>query len=184
MLKHKREDNDRVRFLNQFAPKKTELDYLRVCTDEESRLRAVILKKYPEHMPEFEVALHTGMRPSEQYGLVWSRVDLLRKLITIPKSKNGKTRHIPLKPVVSFLGASPKNPYGFIGRYQAQLLDEETVDEACWKVVKQLASRSSIASDVRDGAIQMFGESNSFNASAANARKLKVLEPFSNRQLE
>jgi hypothetical protein len=52
------------------------------------------------------------------------------------------------------------------------------VDEACWKVVKQLAS------DVRDGAIQMFGESNSLNASAANARKLKVLEPFSNRQLE
>ena len=77
-----------------------------------------------------------------------------------------------------------KNPYGFIGKYQAQLLDEETVDEACWKVVKQLASRSSIASDVRDGAIQMFGESNSLNASAANARKLKVLEPFSNRQLE
>jgi hypothetical protein len=74
--------------------------------------------------------------------------------------------------------------YGFIGKYQAPLLDEETVDEACWKVVKQLASRSSIASDVRDGAIQMFGESNSFNASAANARKLKVLEPFSNRQLE
>jgi hypothetical protein len=58
------------------------------------------------------------------------------------------------------------------------LLDEETVDEACWKVVKQLAS------DVRDRAIQMFGESNSLNASAANARKLKVLEPFSNRQLE
>ncbi len=61
--------------------------------DEESRLRAVILANYPAHMPEFEIALHTGMRPSEQYGLIWSRVDLV---LTIPKSKNGNTRHIPL----------------------------------------------------------------------------------------
>jgi integrase len=47
-------------------------------------------------MPEFEIALHTGMRPSEQYGLVWTRVDLVHKLVTLPKTKNGKTRHIPL----------------------------------------------------------------------------------------
>jgi hypothetical protein len=31
--------------------------------------------------------------------LIWSRVDLARKLITIPKSKNGNTRHIPLNSV-------------------------------------------------------------------------------------
>ena len=95
-LKRKREDNGRVRFLNQLAPAKTEVDYLKPHADEESRLRAVILANYPAHMPEFEIALHTGMRPSEQYGLIWSRVDLVRKLITIPKSKNGNTRHIPL----------------------------------------------------------------------------------------
>jgi site-specific recombinase XerD len=39
------------------------------------------------------------MRPSEQYSLIWSTVDLARKLVTIPKSKNGKTRHIPLNSV-------------------------------------------------------------------------------------
>ena len=39
------------------------------------------------------------MRPSEQYGLTWDRVDLTRKIITIPKSKNGRTRHIPLNSV-------------------------------------------------------------------------------------
>src|SRR5713101_1778816 len=96
LLKRKREDNGRVRFLNQLAPAKTEVEYLKPHADEESRLRAVILADYPAHMPEFEIALHTGMRPSEQYGLIWSRVDLVRKLITIPKSKNGNTRHIPL----------------------------------------------------------------------------------------
>jgi integrase len=59
----------------------------------------VILSDYPYHMPEFEIALHTGMRPSEQYGLIWSRVDLVRKLITTPKSKNGNTRHVPLNSI-------------------------------------------------------------------------------------
>ena len=59
----------------------------------------MILSDYPEHMPEFEIALHTGMRPSEQYALIWSRVDLVCKLITIPKSKNGNTRHLPLNSI-------------------------------------------------------------------------------------
>jgi integrase len=77
---------------------KPEVEYLKPHADEESRLPAVILSDYPYHMPEFEIALHTGMRPSEQYALIW-RVDLLRKLITIPKSKNGNTRHVPLNSI-------------------------------------------------------------------------------------
>jgi len=99
LVKRRREDNGRVRFLNQFKPAKTDIAYLQAHTEEESRLRAVIGKNYAGHMPEFDIALHTGMRPSEQYGLVWNRIDLTRKLITIPKSKNGMTRHIPLNSV-------------------------------------------------------------------------------------
>jgi len=74
----------------------SDFDYLKECPDEESRLGAVIAKNYPEHLPESEIALNTGMRPSEQYGLTWGRVDLTRKIIFIPKSKNGRDRHIPL----------------------------------------------------------------------------------------
>jgi integrase len=96
LLKHKREDNARNRFLNQFASAKTDLEYLKTCIDEESRLRAVLASKFASHLPEFEIALNTGIRPSEQYGLTWDRVDFLRKQITIPKSKNGKARYIPL----------------------------------------------------------------------------------------
>jgi integrase len=99
LLKHKTEDNERVRFLNQFTPSKTDLEYLKAHTDEESRLRAVIRKHYAPHMPEFEIALHTGMRPSEQYGLVWSRVDLDRNFVSLPKTKTGKPRHIRLNAV-------------------------------------------------------------------------------------
>jgi len=99
LLKHKTEDNERVRFLNQFAPAETKLEYLKPCADEESRLREVILKHYSDHMSEFEIALHTGMRPSEQYGLVWWRVDLTRNSVSLPKTKNGKARHIRLNAV-------------------------------------------------------------------------------------
>jgi len=99
LLKHKTEDNERVRFLNQFTPAETKLEYLKPCKDEESRLRAVILQHYSDHMPEFDIALHTGMRPSEQYALDWSRVDLTRNSVSLPKTKNGKARHVRLNAV-------------------------------------------------------------------------------------
>jgi site-specific recombinase XerD len=102
LLRMRTENNARLRFLNQFAPLKTKLDYLEGCADEESRLRAVISKNYPEHLQEFEIALNTGMRPSEQYRLTWEFVDLTRKVITIRKSKTGRTRYIPLNSVALF----------------------------------------------------------------------------------
>jgi len=43
-----------------------------------------------------EIAVNTGMRPSEQYSLDWDQVDLARRYLTIPKSKKGQTRHIHL----------------------------------------------------------------------------------------
>ena len=60
------------------------------------RLRAVIANDYPWHMPEFDIALNTGMRPSEMLEMTWDRVDLGRRQITILRSKGGKPRHIPL----------------------------------------------------------------------------------------
>lgn len=96
LLKRKHEDNERVRFLNQFPPLDTDDEDLKKHSDEESRLRTIIAAEYPAHLPELVIALNTGMRPSEQYGLTWDRVDLDRRLVSIPKSKNGKARHVPL----------------------------------------------------------------------------------------
>jgi hypothetical protein len=75
-LKRKQEDSGRVRFLDQFKLAKTETEYLQQYTTEESRLEAVINHEYPEHLSEFVIALHTGLRRSEQYRLVWESVDL------------------------------------------------------------------------------------------------------------
>lgn len=134
---------------------------------------------------------HEDLQPSEE----WQRTILKRLkncIVFLPLLTDAFTKSpwtdqetglaVGLKKIIVPLKVT-RNPYGFIGKYQAQLLDRETVDRACWRVVKQLASRSKLASGIKDGTIQMFGESNSFNKAAENARKLKILEPFSNEQL-
>jgi len=48
-------------------------------------------------MPEFEIALNTGLRRKEQYQRIdWSCVDFLRRDLFVPESKNGASRHIAL----------------------------------------------------------------------------------------
>jgi integrase len=79
-VKHRQENNSRVRWLSP---------------EEEVRLRAVISETCPEHMPELDLALNTGLRLSELYGLVWESVNLPRRVLTVPRAKNGEMRHVP-----------------------------------------------------------------------------------------
>jgi site-specific recombinase XerD len=81
LVQHRFEDNARIRFLS---------------ADEEAGLRKAIESKRPEHMAEFDLALNTGLRLSEQYSLTWANVSVVRRVLTIPRSKNGSTRHVPL----------------------------------------------------------------------------------------
>jgi integrase len=41
---------------------------------------------------ELDVALGTGMRKGEQYGLKWSDVDVDQRVITLRDTKNGEIR--------------------------------------------------------------------------------------------
>lgn len=84
------------------------------------------------------------------------------------------------------------NPYGFISRYQAQSFTgaidgasiiASAVDEACWNIVKTLASHKRIASEIRNGVIAAFGRSGSFSHAAGLATRVQSLEPFSSQQL-
>ncbi|MGA2652501.1 MAG: site-specific integrase [Terracidiphilus sp.] len=82
LVKAKKEDNGRIRFLSD---------------EEEKSIRLIIAEEYPERfLNEFEIALHTGMRRSEQFSLVWTQVDLKGKKIHLLKTKNGLGRMIPL----------------------------------------------------------------------------------------
>ncbi len=111
LVEQRAENNARIRFLS---------------ADEEARLRAAIKKKFAKHMPEFDVALNTGMRKSEQFSLEWSQVSLTRKRIRLEKTKNGSDREIPLnKTCLSVLEAlhatRPHNGRVFLSKYGRDL---------------------------------------------------------------
>src|SRR5262249_14575116 len=48
----------------------------------------------------FTVSVHTGLRWSKQLGLRWRYVDMLAGIITVQRSKNGRTRRVPMNSVV------------------------------------------------------------------------------------
>jgi integrase len=84
LVKAKPEHNERVRFLSP---------------TEETKLMAALHKEWTQHVPAFLVSIHTGMRAGEQFQLKWRDVSLERRLISLPKTKSGKARHIPLNAV-------------------------------------------------------------------------------------
>lgn len=44
----------------------------------------------------FLLALETAMRAGEIIGLTWDHVDLVNRVVTLPKTKNGDSRQVPL----------------------------------------------------------------------------------------
>ncbi len=97
LVQHKAENNGRVRFL---TPK------------EEEKLRKAIREKFPEHEPELDLALHTGLRQGEQYGMRWRDVDFERRVLTVPLDKAGKTSHIPLNAAALLALAELRQQHG------------------------------------------------------------------------
>jgi integrase len=81
LVRQRKEGVGRLRFLSR---------------DEYDHLCKVIAKRFPEHLPEFVVSVHTGMRLSEQYSCTWSQVDLERRTIELTKTKNGAARTVHL----------------------------------------------------------------------------------------
>jgi integrase len=64
-------------------------------------------------MPELDLALNTGLRLSELYGLDWENVNIARRELTIPLPKNGEMRHVPLNaPALAALGELQKHSDG------------------------------------------------------------------------
>ena len=113
LVEQRAENNARIRFLSE---------------DEEKRLREAIKRRFPTHMPEFDVALHTGMRKSEQFSLEWPQVSLSRKRIRLERTKNGSDRDIPLnktcQKVFEALHATrPHSGRIFLSRYGRDLND-------------------------------------------------------------
>ena len=77
-----KENNQRVRFLSP---------------EEEQGLQTAMR---PEDWALVAVAMHTGMRRSEQFSLRWDNIDFGVGIITIPRSKSGETRRIAMNETV------------------------------------------------------------------------------------
>src|SRR5262245_54347984 len=78
-LKMLREPSGRVRYLTD---------------DEEKRLMEAL--EGDQDRQRGTVLLHTGLRKSECLGLRWRDVDFKAGVLTIPRSKNGEGRHVPM----------------------------------------------------------------------------------------
>jgi len=108
--KHRTENNTRVRYLTD---------------DEERRLMKQVRATCPDLEPQLIVALHSGMRRSEQYvtpdcpdgGLKWQHIDFGSGVITLPRSKHGESRHIRmnsrLREILKRLRTAASSPYVF-----------------------------------------------------------------------
>ena len=94
-VKFFKENNARVRFL---------------AADEEKALMAEL--EEPDRIM-VTVALHTGFRQAEQFQLLWEHVDFSTGLMTIPRSKSGELRRVPMNDVVrDILRALPSRMKG------------------------------------------------------------------------
>jgi integrase len=77
-----KENNQRVRFL---------------ADEEETRLREAIGE---DPWPLVAVAIHTGLRQGEQFHLRWEHVDFATGILTVPRSKHGGARRVPMNDTV------------------------------------------------------------------------------------
>jgi integrase len=81
---------------------------VRYLSDEEE---AALMEKLPSDASRdrVQVLLQTGLRKSEFLGLRWKDVDLKVGVLTIPRSKNGETRHVPMTSTVrAIIGRLPR----------------------------------------------------------------------------
>ncbi|HEX5412835.1 MAG TPA: site-specific integrase [Terriglobia bacterium] len=144
---HRKENNHRVRYLSN---------------EEQSLMKVLREKKWPEREKEILVALHSGMRRSEQYrtaqvpdgGLKWEHINFRAGVIRLPRSKSNKPREIPMNSVLrETLRSVPHridSPYVFDGtdpaKWFRKVLKEAEVTNLHWHDLRHtFASRLAMA---------------------------------------
>jgi integrase len=81
---------------------------VRYLTDDEENSLSGALSSDADRQ-RLTVLLHTGLRKSEFLGLRWQDIDIKAGVLTIPRSKNGEARHIPMTSTVrQILGNLPR----------------------------------------------------------------------------
>jgi integrase len=106
----------------------------RFLTQEEE---ATLLKALgPIYGPWVRLAILTGLRRSEQFGLRWTDVDLERALLTLPQTKAGSVQYVPLNEeavaILRGLQSWMKSVWVFPSQNPATSLDTRNFYKRVW----------------------------------------------------
>jgi integrase len=112
-------------------------------------------------------AIETGLRQGEQFSLQWKWVDLDNSVLTIPMSKSGRTRHVPLsegarsilRSFDSFLRSpfvfpsihdplKPLNPDSFLEFVYQPALRRAGIQGSVWHTLRHTAASRRIMAGV------------------------------------
>ena len=77
-----------------------------------------------------------------------------------------------------------QGPYGFLGAYQAIILNEDDPTRTCWKIAESLVSDTKLGRAIRIGAIAAFLGNSSFDETVRYTSALLKMQPFSTQQIE
>ena len=99
---------------------------------------------YEEETPLFQAgwhlhlieALNTALLKTEQLSLIWDDIDFHKGLIQGKRSKSGKSRYVPMRPIViETLKSIPQmidNPFVFYGRKRGERLKDVSKEWESW----------------------------------------------------
>ena len=90
----------------------------RLVDDEEARLLAACQSVNPELSAIVRFATETAMRQGEIIGMTWAMIDLRRRVVRLPDTKNGLARDVPLSSAAEqVLSALPRRMDGKVWAY-------------------------------------------------------------------
>ena len=146
-----------------------------VSEEEERRIRQIVIeraKRYPsdweERVAQIDVALNTGMRKSEQFGLTWNRVYLDKRFVFLDTAKNGHSRYVFLnkraKAAFMFMKerhdqiGGAKNalvyPGGSSTRWFDNVLEEAGIHDAVWYTFRHTTASRLVMRGVHIAVVQ------------------------------
>jgi integrase len=90
----------------------------RLEDDEEARLLSACQNVNPELAAIARFAIETAMRQGEIIGMTWAMIDLKRRVVHLPDTKNGLARDVPLSTAAEqVLAALPRRLDGKVWTY-------------------------------------------------------------------
>lgn len=88
--------DDKIRHNPAMPVKLPKLNNARVRYFSEGELVALQQMMEPEDFEVLELAINTGLRRGELFGLMWRNIDFRNGVVTIDRSKNGEKRYVAL----------------------------------------------------------------------------------------